>query len=136
MANPPASTERPEGRPLPKAALLDGPGQEDRSARCLTTQRIPRPRREANLHHHQAEAQPLGGRCAIRMMSWSALQSTERARERWCGGLPPDTDQDETHGGRGKVTRGRRSVSGRTCRTGGTTPHARTGLLLSAPPVV
>jgi hypothetical protein len=62
MADPPASTERPEGRPLTKAALLDGLGQEDgvydaeeaEGARAHS-------RREAGLHHRQADEEPLVG---------------------------------------------------------------------------
>jgi hypothetical protein len=62
ITDPPASTERPEGRPLTKAALLDGPGQED-GAHDAPEAEEPRARgrREARLHHRQADEEPLVG---------------------------------------------------------------------------
>lgn len=60
--DPASSTERPEGRPLTKAALLDSPGQEDGAYDATEAEGSrARSHREAHLHHRQAGAQPLVG---------------------------------------------------------------------------
>ena len=89
----PPDTKRPEGRRLTKAALLDGAGQEDWSARCLTTRRIPRPPPRSPPRPSPTRSAAAGGRCAIRTPSWCASPCTGRARERWCGGSPRERQQ-------------------------------------------
>ena len=58
----PPGANRPEGRPLTKAALLDGPGQEDGVYDATEAEGArARSRREARLHHRQADEEPLVG---------------------------------------------------------------------------
>ena len=53
---------RPESRPLTKAALLDGPGQEDGAYDATEAEGTrARSRREAGLYHRQAYEEPLVG---------------------------------------------------------------------------
>lgn len=100
---PAAQRNYPKGRPLTKAILLAGPGQEDWSPQCHRSRRTarPQPSRKPAYTIVKTDEEPLGWRCATRTTNWCASPFTGRAREKWCGGSPPKTYQEETHDSRG-----------------------------------